>query len=209
MDVFEAIRDRRSIRKYKPDPIPDEHIRTIIEAATLAPSASNAQMWRFLVISNKDILVKLRDVILARLDEFDSGPNSETLSAKIKAARYYSSFFADAPTTIIVLGEPYHSALDAVMTEHGWTPAQISDLRQRPDIQSIGAAIQNICLAAHAMGYGTCWMTGPTIAGPEMEKLLGIQAPWKIIALVPIGIPDYDPPTRPRKPLDQVLEFMK
>lgn len=48
MDVFEAIRDRRSIRKYKPDPIPDEDIRAIIEAATQAPSASNAQMWRFL-----------------------------------------------------------------------------------------------------------------------------------------------------------------
>jgi nitroreductase len=209
MDLFEAIRSRRSIRKYKPDPIPDKDIRAIIEAATLAPSASNAQMWRFLVVSNKDILNRMRDAIVAKLDELGAEPGSEADLSRTKAARNYSTFFPEAPVTIVVLGEPYHSMLDATMVEQGWTQAQISDLRQRPDIQSLGAAIQNICLSAHAMGYGTCWMTGPTIAGPEIEKVLDVQPPWKMIALIPVGIPDYDPPARPRRPLDEVLEFVK
>ncbi len=209
MDVFEAIRDRRSIRRYKPDPIPDENIRKIIEAATLAPSASNAQMWHFLVVSNKEILARMKDAIIAKLDELGAEPASEKDLSRTKAARNYSTFFVEAPATIVVLGEPYHSDLDAILLTQGWTPEQISDLRQRPDIQSLGAAIQNICLAAHALGYGTCWMTGPTIARSELEKVLGVEPPWSLIALVPVGVPDYDPPARPRKPLDQAMEFVK
>lgn len=209
MDLFDAIRSRRSIRKYKPDPIPDEDIRKIIEAATLAPSASNKQMWRFLVVSNKDVLARMKDVIIARLEELGAGGDSDKDASRTKAARNYSTFFPEAGATIVVLGEPYHSDLDAILLAQGWTPEQIRELRQYPDLQSLGAAMQNICLAAHAMGYGTCWMTGPTIARPELEKALDVQAPWSIVALIPVGVPDYDPPARSRKPVDEVMEFVK
>lgn len=209
MDLFEAIRSRRSIRKFKPDLIPDEDIRAMIEAATLAPNAGNSQMWRFLAVTNRDILAEIKEVILGKLDTFSQWPEAEPHRVGLRAAKGYSVFFAEAPVTIIVLCEPYVSAIDEVLEKRGWDRPAIDALRQKPDIQSIGAAIENLCLAAHAMGYGTCWMSAPCIAAPEIKELLKIEPPWEVIAFVPIGVPDYDPPARPRKPLDAVLEFVK
>ena len=209
MDLFEAIRSRRSIRKFKPDLIRDEDIRAIIEAATLAPNAGNSQMWKFLAVTNRDILAHLKEVIVGKLDSFSQWPEAEPHKVGLRAAKGWSTFFTEAPVTIIVLGEPYVSAIDEVLEKRGWDRPAIDALRQKPDIQSIGAAIENLCLAAHAMGYGTCWMSAPCIAGPEIRELLNIKPPWEVIAFVPVGVSDYDPPARPRKPLDEVLEFVK
>jgi len=208
MDVFEAIRTRRSIRRFKPDPVPEEDIRTIIELAAQAPSAGNRQMWRFLAVTDRGISEKMSDAVLAKLDSIMEWPESEPYRDRLQAAKGYSAFFADAPVTLVVLGEPYGSSLEKILDKRGCDRAAIDVVRQRPDIQSIGAAIQNICLAAHAMGYGTCWMSAPCIAGPEIKELLGVQPPWEVIALVPLGIPDEKPAARPRKTLEEVLEFV-
>ncbi|MCL6629479.1 MAG: nitroreductase family protein [Armatimonadetes bacterium] len=209
MDLFEAITTRRSIRKFKPDPIPEGDIRTIIQFASHAPSAGNRQMWKFLAVTNTKALKEMRDAILSRLDLLLQRPESEDCRARLEAAKGYSTFFAEAPVTIVVLGEPYRSAVDEVLEKIGWEKSAIDALRQRPDLQSIGAAIQNLCLAAHAMGYGTCWMTAPCISGPEIKDILDIQPPWEVIALVPLGIPNEEPPAKSMKPLEEVLEFIR
>ena len=209
MDVFEAITNRRSIRKFKPDSIPEEDIRRIIELATMAPSAGNAQMWKFLAVTNRKVLEKVRDAILGKLDLVTEWPEAEPYISRLRAAKGYSTFFVEAPVTIVVLGEPYRSAIEEVLEKRGWERSAIDALRQKPDIQSIGAAIENICLTAHAMGYGTCWMTAPCVAGPEIKDLLGIMPPWEVVALLPLGIPDEEPLAKPRKPLDEVLEFIR
>jgi nitroreductase len=209
MDVIEAIQTRRSIRKFKPDPVPEEHIRTIIDLASYAPSAGNRQMWKFLAVTNRMALEEMREAILHKLNILLERPESEDYRARLEAAKGYSTFFADAPVTIVVLGEPYRSAVDEVLERMGWDKSAIDGLRQRPDLQSIGAAIQNLCLVAHAMGYGTCWMTAPCIAGPEIKSILDIQPPWEVVALVPLGVPDEEPPTKSRKPLEEILEFIR
>lgn len=209
MDVFEAITTRRSIRKFKPDPIPEGDIRTIVRFATHAPSAGNRQMWKFLAVTNTTALEEMRDAILSKLDLLLQRPESEDHRARLEAAKGYSTFFAEAPVTIVVLGEPYRSAVDEVLEKIGWNKSAIDALRQRPDLQSIGAAIQNLCLAAHGMGYGTCWMTAPCIAGPEIKDILDIQPPWEVVALVALGIPNEEPPVKSMKPLEEVLEFIR
>lgn len=209
MDVFQAIRTRRSIRKFTSDPVPEEDVRTIIELAALAPSAGNRQMWKFLAVSNRRLLEELRDAILRKLDSVMEWPESKPYASKLEAAKAYSTFFAEAPVTIVVLGEPYGSSVDEILEKRGWERPEIDLLRQKPDIQSIGGAIENLCLAAHAMGYGTCWMSAPCIAGPEIKELLKVEPPWEVIAFVPIGVPDEQPTARPRKPLDEVLEFVR
>lgn len=209
MDIFEAIRARKSIRKYKPDPIPEEDIRTIVDMATRAPSASNDQMWKFLAVTNRRALQEMKDAILRKLDTFMEWPEAEPYMGQLRAAKGYSTFFTEAPVTIVVLGEPYHSAVDDVLEKRGWDRPAIDALRQKPDIQSVSAAIENLCLAATAMGYGTCWMSAPCIAGPEIKELLGIESPWEVIALVPIGFAGGPPAHRPRKPLEEVLEFVR
>ena len=209
MDVFEAISNRRSIRKFKPDPIPEADVRRMIELATMAPSAGNMQMWKFLAVSNRKVLEEMRDAILRKLDETCEWPEAEAYLTKLQAAKGWSGFFAEAPVTIVVLGEPYRSTVEEILEKRGWERSAIDALRQKPDIQSIGAAMENLCLAAHAMGYGTCWMTAPCIAGPEIKDLLGIMPPWEVIALMPLGVPDEEPLAKPRKPLEEVLEFIR
>ena len=209
MDIFEAISARRSIRKFKPDPIPEADIRRMIELATMAPSAGNAQMWKFLAITNRKMLEEMRDAILHKLDCVIEWPEAQPYLSRLKAAKGWSTFFADAPMTIVVLGEPYRSAVDEILEKRGWERSAIDALRQKPDIQSLGAAMENLCLAAHAMGCGTCWMTAPCVAGPEIKDLLGIEPPWEVIALLPVGVPDEEPLARPRKPLEEVLEFIR
>jgi len=208
MDVFEAISARRSIRKFKPDSIPEADVRRVIELATMAPSAGNKQMWKFLAVTNRKVLDEMRDAILRKLDLVCEWPEAEPYIARLQAAKGWSTFFDRAPVTIVVLGESYRSAIEEVLEKRGWERSAIDALRQRPDIQSLGAAMENLCLAAHATGYGTCWMTAPCIAGPEIKELLGVMPPWEVIALMPLGIPDEEPPAKPRKPVEEVLEFI-
>ena len=85
-----------------------------------------------------------------------------------------------------VFGLPYRSLADNMLA----APASAEErdrLRQRPDIQSIGGAVQLLCTAAHAMGYGACWMTAPVLAAPAIEEMLGVEPPAKLVAVVPIG----------------------
>ena len=77
--------------------------------------------------------------------------------------------------------------------------------RPLPGLQSVSAAIQNMLLAVHALGYGSCWMTGPLVAQESFEKLLGYDKDRFIAALLPIGVPDENPPARSRKPLEEVV----
>lgn len=209
MDLTEAIRTRRSIRRFKPDPVPEEDIRLIIELAGLAPSASNAQMWRFLAVTNQEVLQAMKHAVIHKLDEMGGWPEALPYLEKLKATKGWSTFFAEAPVTIVVLGEPYSASIDSILEERGMSLGEIRDLRRRPDIQSLGASIEHICLAAHAMGYGTCWMTAPMIAVEEIQTVLGVQPPWEVVALIPLGLPDYEPPARPRKPVEEVLEFIR
>jgi nitroreductase len=80
-------------------------------------------------------------------------------------------------------------------------------MRQRPDLQSIGAAVQLLCTAAHALGYGTCWMTAPVLGAPAIERLLGVEPPARLVAVVPVGRPAGDVRPSSRRPVEDVLEF--
>ena len=87
----------------------------------------------------------------------------------------------------------------------GYQPLE-SKTRQS-DLQSIGAAIQNILLMAHSKGYGSCWLCSPNIASPEIEKLLGVAENWQLKALVPIGKPARDYKAPVRKDLTEIVEY--
>ena len=122
--------------------------------------------------------------------------------------RHFTLLFKNAPALIAVLRQPYRSSTEEILAKSGRTREEIKDMRSGPDIQSIGAAIQNLILSAHEMGYGTCWMTGPLFAAPEMEKVLGVQPPQSLCTFVPIGKPAESPAPRPRKPLNEIITWL-
>ncbi len=102
--------------------------------------------------------------------------------------------------------EGYDAGTDLLFARMGYAPEDIKRLRPLPGLQSVSAAIQNMLLAVHALGYGSCWMTGPLVAQDAFGTLLGFGKETSIVALLPIGLPDEDPPARSRKPLEEVVK---
>lgn len=207
MEFAEIVKQRRSVRKFKQEPISKEELLDIIRIAAEAPSAGNEQMWLFKIVINDEIKRKMGEIITKKTERliYDTKCNPEQFKQSIKA----STFFTNAPAVIVVSTKQYRSKFDALLKESGLSEKEIDHLRARPDLQSIGAAIQNLLLAAWEKGYGTCWMTGPCVARYELEMFLGIHQPYSLAALIPIGKPEVIPASRGRKPIEEIVSFIE
>lgn len=185
MELKQVIEMRSSIRSYLPDDVPESDIREMVRLAGLAPSVNNFQPWGFILIKNKKTLLLMSQIVTKRLSEFP-GKDSE-ISANIKnQVEWYSTFFKDAPAVVAITLNKYET-----VWERGTNLSheEINQLRMYPDIQSSGACIQNFLLAATEMGYGSCWMSSPVIASSELEALLGIEKPSRLLSFITVGKP--------------------
>ena len=139
-------------------------------------------------------------------------PYAESEKQAQRLAAYkgtYFTFFEKAPVVIAVLMEAYDAGTDRLLAKMGYSPEDIKWLRPLPGLQSVAAAIENMLLAIHALGYGSCWMTGPLVAQEAFEKLLGFGKEKSIVTLLPVGVPDESPSARPRKPLDEIISVIE
>lgn len=170
MDIFQVIKDRRSIRKYTDRPVEREKIEQVLEAARLAPSWKNRQCWRFLVI--RDAAKKQ-----AILDAFpDDNPGKKAI--------------AQAPAVIVVCADPDESGVENGIEYY---------------IADTAIAFTHLCLAAQAIGLGTCWMGWYDEA--SIREALGIPGGLRVVGITPIGYPDQEPKPRPRKELCDITYF--
>ena len=179
----------------------------MVGVAVRAANAGNAQTWRFVAVEDADLRAAMKQAVDDVLDEMGAWPEADGLEKELKAYRAYATFFGEAPVVIAVFGRTYHSLADELHERRGLPRDERDRLRQRPDIQSLGGAIQLLCNAAHAMGYGSCWMTAPVLAAPAIEELLGVEPPLELAALVPVGRPLTPPRPSSRRPVEDVLEF--
>ncbi|KJS16038.1 MAG: hypothetical protein VR69_11040 [Peptococcaceae bacterium BRH_c4b] len=180
-EFYKIIKERRSIRKFKPDPISKEVIERIIEVGMWAPSAMNTQPWEFYVFTGE-----ARDQIVKILSKSLQGitPRLKELF-KEKMQKFTLGFFQNmggAPVIVLALTH----RLPVIQYQEG-------------AIQSCAAAVQNLLLAAHMEGLGACWMTGPLWVEDEVLTHLGRQEDARLVAAIPIGYPDQSPPVPPRK----------
>jgi nitroreductase len=206
MDLFDAIQGRKSIRRFKQTPVPDEDINKILDAGRFAPSANNTQPWSFVVIKDKALLAKMAGAVRDMIDRMVPFAENEKQAQRLAAYKgSYYTFFEHAPVMIAVFMEGHNAGTDRLLARMGYSAGDITRLRPLPGLQSVSAAIQNMLLAVHALGYGSCWMTGPLVAQESFEKLLGYDKDKFIAALLPIGVPDENPPARSRRPLDEVV----
>ena len=207
MDLFEAIQGRKSIRRFKQTPVPDDVINKILDAGRLAPSANNTQPWKFIVIKDREVLKNMAIAVREMIDRMIPFAESEKQAQRLAAYKStYYTFFEHAPIVIAVCMEGYDVGTDLLLARMGYAPEDIKRLRPLPGLQSVSAAIEHMLLAVHALGYGSCWMTGPLVAQEAFGKLLGFGKETSIAALLPIGLPDEDPPARSRKPLDEIVK---
>lgn len=191
MSVFDVISERRSIRKYKNDPVPGETLRRILQAGLLAPSGANRQTWKFYVVQGKkrDEMV---DVLKKALD------NREKEGENVAGARHSFEIMAQAPVNVFVF-RPNRKA--------PWLASTISqNFSDIVDIQSVGAAIENMLLEAHELGIGSLWVCDVFSACNEISAWLGEET--ELIASVCLGIANEHPAARKRKTLDEAVEWL-
>jgi nitroreductase len=207
MTVDEAIRHRRSIRRFAPDAVSVAALRDILTTATLAPNIANRQMWRYIVISDTALLAMLARQVERKLNEMATWPEFERESGRLRAWRDQALHFAEAPAVVVMVNTRYRTSLDAVLVEHGMRPSEVENLLSRPDIQSGGAVIAFFMLLAEARGYATCWLTAPLIARKDLQATLELKPGEEILAFISIGKPAEYPPPRPRRSVDEIIEW--
>ncbi|MCB4792362.1 MAG: nitroreductase family protein [Elusimicrobia bacterium] len=200
-DLLKIIKERRSVRKYLPGAVPQADIEKLIEAATWAPSGGNLQNWHFVIVRSKTIKDELLKAINIKVEKLSEKINSPSAKKEYMAYSNYYTFFVQAPVTIAVVKKPYDSLSRRILERYGI--AYVSSA----DVQGPSAAIQNILLMAHALGYATCWMTGPLIARKEIEEVLGIKEPDELMALIPVGKQGQSHTAPKRKNVVEVISY--
>ena len=194
----DAIEKRRSIRKFKSDPVPGEHITALIEAARLAPSGSNTQPWRFKIVSD------------------------EETKAKLAEAAYHQSFVAQAPVVLVCCADlqGYFEGITARSQDFGKEGAleetMVRVLRERaeqlkmmnvqdlaPGIAfNIAIAVEHIVLRALDFGLGSCWVR--MIDEQKIKDIFGWGNSIHVVALLPLGYPDEAPAARKRRTVEEI-----
>lgn len=184
MEAMECILTRRSIRKYKSDPLPDALLSEILEAACRAPSAINLQHWHFVVIRSDEKMAEFREIMVRVMNNFNP----------ILRER-----FKDHPETI--------RETENFLVSLGGAPVCVLAFLLKdnyPDrdgaMQSVSAAMENLLLAAWARGVGSCWMTAAQRIGFG-EEIREKFAPGKgeFVGAISLGYPDQSPKMPPRR----------
>ncbi|HHX77648.1 MAG TPA: nitroreductase family protein [Firmicutes bacterium] len=193
MDVIEAINRRRSIRQFKCDPISEDVIRTILAAGIKAPSGRNRQPWEFVVVTGGK---RLEMVWVMR--EGIQTHRAENKDERIKSVERTVNIMEQAPVTIFIFN-PYG--------KQPWQEKTTEEqLAETIDVQSVGAAIQNMILAAKSLGIGSLWICNVFFAYKELCQWLNKDS--QMVAALAIGYPDENPPMRPRKAIDEVTAWL-
>ena len=208
MELTEVLEKRRSIRKFKEEKIPVNVLKELVRRAGLAPSVNNSQPWKFIAVTSDEILNRMALEVHLKIEEIFAADNDyEKTSSKEKVERY-STFFGNAPAVIVVLNRPYTAIVDGLLVNSDFDHDSVNELRSYPNLQTIGAAVENILLSAVDLGYGGCWLTGLLVAKKELMKILRIKEPYTIAACIALGKPNEESPSRILKPLDEIFELI-
>lgn len=194
--MLEAISNRRSIRKYKNKPVEKQIIEKILEAGSLAPSSKNRQPWRFVVVQGdaKESMLKIMRKGLNREKENPLLPESMRYH---NGAENTLGIMKQAPVVIFIinpLGLDIHRSVN---------PEE--RIYEICNAQSVGAAIENMALTATEYGLGSLWICDTYFAYDELSQWLGGQG--ELMAAMAIGYGDERPCARPRKKLDEMVEW--
>lgn len=209
MNEIDYIYKRKSIRQFKDKQIPLGDLKKIIKAAGAAPSSTNSQNWFFVAIRDKKKILKIEKIILDKVNELNKMHIDDNIKLKIKRYLKYATLFKTAPTVIIVLAKDYNflNPLDL----NGLNEEDISIIKKtNPEMQNIGAAIENLCLSASSLGYGTCWMTAPCFAFNEINEYIKMdESDFRPVAIVPIGYKlNKVNPSPKKKDLSEIFKIL-
>ena len=193
-DFLQVLKGRRSIRSYKQEPVPDEHIHKIIEAGSWAPSSANSQPWDIVVVKDsktKDLIQESVKRVIRKIKELRDFPFLQTFTAH---------YMLEAPVQLVVCGDPrfqYVSMMNKVD----------EDVENFALWGSVSMSIQNMLLMAHALGLGSVVFTN--FYPEEVKKLLNIPDPLKIICILPVGYPNETKIPPVRRKMEEFIHIEK
>ena len=197
-DLHNFLRTRRSIRRFKPDPVADSVIEQILTTATYAPSAHNLQPWRFVAVGRNGIPPSEAKQRLAqaltnamRADMRSVGVNESDIEKRVAASLRRMD---EAPVTIVLCRD-----VTAVNTD---TPEETV-----MGIQSVAAAGLQLLLAAHAEGLGGNWICWPLYAQSATRAALELPETWQPQGMFFLGWPDESPKPKKLKSVNEVVVF--
>jgi nitroreductase len=198
--LLELIKSRRSIRRFADRPVGHDDLARLLEAARWAPSNHNRQPWRFLVIEDKQQINQLAEIVSQGLSEkLKSLP--EVAAAYAGEFMHYATFFSNAPVLLVVLHKQPVS-VSAPLLAGLKNPDLVSG-----EPLSVAMAVQNLLLAAQALGLGTCVLTGPLLVQDALAGALDLSAGHDLTCLVALGHPAELPAPPRRKTIEQIVEF--
>jgi len=179
MDFSELLEKRRSIRDFEDKKVPLDLIKDIIDDAIKAPNAANMQLWRFIIVNNKDYMKKISDTCkAATLEDIEKNPNSPMKGYEATLRKEEHNVFYNAPAVVYIVGT----------AKSGTTPVDCA----------LFAAY--FMLSAASKGLGTCWVAqGSTMKDPEILSEIGLPENYRIIAPIILGYPKSIPPMPERK----------
>ena len=198
ISLKDFLRTRRSIRRFKPDPVPDSVIREILNTATFAPSAHNRQPWRFVVLTDPSVKSNFADAMAA---DFQHDLEADNLPTEVIDKRLHRSRerINGAPVVILLCLE---------MIEMDTYPdARRQNAEYTIATQSVANAGMQLLLAAHAESLGGVWVCSPVFAQETVQTALNIPSTWEPQAMFLLGYPAEMPEVRERKPLDEISIF--
>jgi len=184
-NLFEIIDTTRSMRRLKPDPVPDEALERIISAGTKAPSGQNTQPWAFVVVRDAElkrfVQQRYRAVMERAMGDHLPGPEDRRPGARtMRAAWHLAVHLHEAPVLLLVCGERDWPFAIAPEDRKGLAP---------PSYGSTFPAVQNILLACRALGLGATLTTLHQMFEAELCERLGIPDTYGVAAMIPIGYP--------------------
>ncbi len=180
MDVLEAIAKRKSVRAFKNTPVEDGKLKVILEAARQAPSWSNTQTWRFVIVRDEKTRAALADTaVWANNRGIESGRKAPMLI--VACAEVNKAGFRDG----------------RAVTNKGvyWY------------MFDVALAMQNMVLAAESLGLGTVYLGA--FDADKAGAIIGLPEGYAVVAMTPLGYPDEQPAGRPRKDLSEIVFYEK
>jgi F420 biosynthesis protein FbiB-like protein len=198
-ELHNFLRTRRSVRRFLPDPVPDSVIQGILATATYAPSAHNRQPWRFVILTDTSVKVRLAEAMAQDFehDLIRDGVAPEKIQSQLKRAK---ERLTSAPVAIILCLE---------MSEMDTYPDEKRQQAERTmAIQSVAAAGLQLLLAAHAAGLGGVWVCSPLFAQETIQKTLDLSEAWEPQAMFFVGYPGKLPKDKEMKDLRSVIKTL-
>lgn len=213
MDLAEAIRTRRSIRKYQDREVPLDMIFKAIELATWAPNNGGFQSWKFFVVRDRDVVNRIADAVQKKVDTMAGWPEADGFRETMDKHQARCAFFRPAPALIVVGMGDYQGPADKVLKKRDPAdPLAQEMIQNRREIssrgQTMGAVTMLLTLGLHSQGLGSVWLAGPLLARREIAEMVGAPADVQLFAVVAVGYPAEEKVAAPRKPLEEIAKVI-